>query len=35
LCVIDSVSKQKQAEPMGDACSKNQRSKLGQNKITS
>jgi hypothetical protein len=36
LCVIDSVSTQnKQAEPMGDACSKTQLSKLGQNKITS
>jgi hypothetical protein len=36
ISVIDSVSKQnKQAEPMGYACSKTQLSKLGQNKITS
>jgi hypothetical protein len=33
LCVIDSERKQnKLAEPMGDACSKTQLSKLGQNK---
>jgi hypothetical protein len=36
ICVIDGESKQnKQAEPMGDACSKTQLSKLGQNKIAS
>jgi hypothetical protein len=35
ICVIDSVSTQnEQAEPMGDARSKTQHSKLGQNKIT-
>jgi hypothetical protein len=32
--MIDSESNQnKQAEPMGDACSNAQRSKVGQNKI--
>jgi hypothetical protein len=36
VCAIGSESKQnKQAEPMGDACSNTQLSKLGQNKIAS
>jgi hypothetical protein len=31
----DEVAKKKRAEPLGNACCKNQRSNLGQNKITS